>query len=460
MVKAIKVHASPDRVHLSGDVTQDLRMLADSPLRNLQRRPSVRSMDLLTIAGGVYAADRAVKRRATASDETGARTLHLQVAVRDLQFWSREDISARLDALLLFLTGESWTFGFEAAPADGSRDIEQLPLDMPWTRRPRRVALYSGGLDSAAGLANKVLTGAQDYILVTVGHQSGLRRRCTDQIQRLADLTGTPRQLHVTLVTLLRSGVARRISTQERSQRSRAFLFCAAAAAVAQSCGIEDIDVFENGVGALNLPLTVGMLDGGLATRGAHPRFLQLMSQLATEVAAQPIRYSLPFLQNTKAEMLLSLKGHKLSEWLELSRSCVHTSLRERRKSHCGECAGCVERRQAFAFAQVPERAAEHYRRDIFRESDLHQANADYLRRYIDDAAAWLSDDSSVLRRLNWHLANTDMSASEEPVAAERQRRHAREVVSCFGNQAPRKQDMHLNQVRNIGRPLELEAPA
>src|SRR5690606_29891616 len=126
-------------------------------------------------------------------------------------------------------------------------------------------------------------------------------------------------------------GAAKRISLQERSQRSRAFLFYATAAVIAQACEIENIEVFENGVGAINLPLMTGMLAGGLATRGAHPTFLKLMSQLASAVAEKPIRYSLPFATQTKAEMLAPLKAHRLDSWAQLSRSCVHTSWRERK---------------------------------------------------------------------------------------------------------------------------------
>jgi len=437
MGEAIHASWAPDRVCLRGGLTQDLRLLADAPLRNLLKRPTPRGMDLLGIAAAVYAADRAVKRSAAGSNDAGARDLHLSFAVHDLAFWTRTYISDLVGELVAFLTGENWTFSFEAAPEAAVGGIGQLALDMPWTNRPRRVALYSGGLDSAAGLGLQTVNGNRDYVLVTVGHQSGLRRRCSDQIRRLADLTQTPQQPHVTIVVALRKGVAKRISMQERSQRSRAFLFCSAAAAVAQAFEIGDIDIFENGVGAVNLPLMTGMLGNGLSTRGAHPSFLSLMSQLVSEVAGAPIRYALPFANQTKGEMLTPLKRHNLANWLQLSRSCVHTSLRERGKSHCGQCPGCIERRQAFHRAGISERVGDHYRVDVLAGTPLEMMNADYLRRYLDDAAAWLADDAAVLQRLHWHLKLTNIPAAEHDKIAERQRTHAREVASCYANLTP-----------------------
>jgi hypothetical protein len=303
--KSLSIHATHDRVRVRGDVEQDLHMVVDAPLRSLPSQPTPRSLDLLTIAAGAYAVDRAVKRKATTDNETGIRSLPLRFAVHDLAFWQRADIAEAVTQILCFLTDENWTLTFERAASELMPRHHQSRLDVPWSSRPRRIALFSGGLDSAAGLASRVLDGVGDYLLLTVGHHCRLRKQCADQIQQLSHLTRTPRPLHATLVVRQSGGVAKRMSLQEQSQRSRAFLFAAAAAAMAQACKVRDIEVFENGVGAINLPLMTGMLAGGMATRGAHPTFLRLMGQLASSVAEQPVRYILPFAARTKAEMLL-----------------------------------------------------------------------------------------------------------------------------------------------------------
>lgn len=186
--KSLSIHATPDRIHVRGDVEQDLRLLADAPLRSLLSRPTARAVDLLNVAAGVYAVDRVIKRKPGKGNDIGIRSLRLSIAVHDLAFWQRDEIIEAVTELLVFLTDENWSLSFEPA-AVSSLPQDQLRLDLPWTQRPRRIALYSGGLDSAAGLASRVLAGVDDYLLVTVGHQSGLRHRCADQIQRLSALT-------------------------------------------------------------------------------------------------------------------------------------------------------------------------------------------------------------------------------------------------------------------------------
>ena len=432
--KNLSVSAAKDRIHVRGDVHQDLSLLADMTFGSLLSRPRARVLDLLNIAAGAYTVDRAVKRKKGNGNELGIRSLRLCFAVHDLTFWQSPEITDVTTEILSFLTDENWSLTFESIASPEFSPGHQLPLGLPWTRRPGRIALYSGGLDSAAGLATRVMGGVEDYLLVTVGHHGALRRRCANQIERLSELTNTTRQLHTTLVVRLRGSAAKRMSHQESSQRSRAFLFCAAAAVAAQACKVEVIDVFENGVGAINLPLMTGMLAGGLATRGAHPTFLQLMSRLASLVAEKPIRYSLPFAAQTKAEMLAVFKSPELANWAQLSHSCVHTSLRERNFSHCGQCPGCIERRQAFAAAGIDERIAGKYSLDIVAGKPRDSANADYLRCYIDDAAAWLSNDASIRRRMNWHLFATQVPADQHASMAERQRRHAHEVIATFGH--------------------------
>ena len=430
--RLFSIYASPDRIHVRGDMEQNLRLLASMPWRSLPAYPTDRGMDLLNIAAGVYAVDRVEKRQAGTGNETGIRSLQLCFAVQDLAFWQRFEITDAVEEILSFLTDENWSVTFERAATVQVQ--QQVPLDLPLTRKPRRIALYSGGLDSAAGLANRVLKGVDDYLLVTVGHHNRLRHLCAEQITQLSHLTRTHPQLHSTLTVHLQGGVAKqRMRQQERSQRSRAFLFCAAAAVAAQTCQIEEIEIFENGVGAINLPLMPGMLVGGLATRGAHPTFLKRMGELASAVAENSVRYSLPFATLTKAEMLAPLKMQGLEAWAQLSRSCVHT-WRESNTTHCGQCPGCIERRQAFAAAGIFEPISGQYSLDLLEGTPLAPNCADYLRCYLDDAAAWLAGDDAIHRRLHWHLCGTHVPPEQHTLIAERQYRHAQEVIATLGH--------------------------
>jgi 7-cyano-7-deazaguanine synthase in queuosine biosynthesis len=402
--------------------------------------PSQRCLDLLRMAVGFYCLDRIVKRRSSAEDDYGVRRFEATVEVHDTRFWRKRQTRSLLQETLFFLTGDDWSISF-IKPSENPR--HQAFLDLPRPFQPRRAVLFSGGLDSAAGLASKVISGANDLLVVTVGHQSGLQWRIHRQLYGLrrlmADERGLDvRLLHSTLVTSLKGGKARRLRQQEQTQRSRSFLFCAAATIAAKAYDLKEIEILENGVGAINAPLMTGMLGDGMGTRGAHPTFLRLMSDLCTSVAASSIEFALPNELRTKAEVLADLRDVPgIAAWLRHSRSCIHTALRHQGKTHCGRCPGCIERRQAFACADIAD-DRDTYLMDIFSDEPAI-GDADYLRLYQLDAVKWLRGEDLVRRRLDNHLRLTNLLNSDYQSIRELQLRHSREVQRAFGLSIPER---------------------
>jgi 7-cyano-7-deazaguanine synthase in queuosine biosynthesis len=427
-----RVSASRECVRVEGNPSRSVRFLADRLFAGLPKLPSTRCLDLLHIAIGAYAADRLVRRGSQISSDGGIRSFDLTVAVRDPDFWSQASIAESVVEILRFLTDDDWRLSFEPAASREAENGYQHPLPLARHSQPDRVALYSGGLDSAAGLANRVLAGANAYALVTVGHQSRLRRAATEQLRGLQNALGIEPLIHATVLTALRGGAAIRLSQQERTQRSRSFLFAACAIAVATAFEIEEIDVFENGVGSINLPVMTGMLVGGLATRGSHPSFLRQMAILASAIAESKIRFTLPFGMMTKAQILMPLREHGLAVWAQDSRSCVHSSWRFAGKSHCGVCPACIERRQAFAVANIEE--ADCYGTDIFATPPKTDADRDYFRLYRDEASAWLAGDPRPRRRMDAHLRMTGVPNEQHQQIANLQTRHSQEVRAVYGH--------------------------
>ena len=442
MSEQYQISGTADHVYVEGAVKQSAKLNADGFFQQLLVLPSEGCLDLLRIAVGVHAVDRISKRKGQSDGEIGARQLHLAIEVRDVSFWRRSSVSELLVRILSFLTADDWSFEFvesrQALGSGGHQDF--LPLPRPF--QPKHAALYSGGLDSAAGLASRLLDGADEFILVTVGHQSGLHARVEKQLTALNGLLAASRGtavklLHSTLTTSLEGGKAKRMRQQERTQRSRTFLFCAAAAIAAKAYGLDRIEMFENGVGAINLPLMTGMLGSALSTRGAHPTFLRLMSELATQVTEASIRFELPFQSRTKAEILRDLKACPgLPSWAQGSRSCVHTALRETGKTHCGHCPACIERRQAFACAGIEENPSI-YLTDVLTEELPDDTDGDYLRLYRLDAARWLERAENVQRRMTNHLRLTDVPTEEDEAVHELQRRYSTEIIKTFGAAFP-----------------------
>lgn len=436
-----QITGTADHVYVEGTAKQSAKLNADGFFKQLLVLPSQRCLDLMRIGVGVYAVDRISKRRKQ-GEEIGARQLHLAFEVRDLGFWHQPTVTNLLVEILSFLTADDWSLEFRESRQGLGTGAHQEFLALPRPFQPKYAALYSGGLDSAAGLASRLLAGADEFVLVTVGHQSGLHARVEKQLSELNSLLEAAKGsgaklLHSTLTTSLEGGKAKRMRQQERTQRSRAFSFCAAAAIAAKAYDLERIEMFENGVGAINLPLMTGMLGSALSTRGAHPTFLRLMSDLSTQVTEAPIRFELPFQSKTKAEILRELKACPgLPKWTHQSRSCVHTALRQEGKTHCGRCPACIERRQAFLCAGIQE-DSNIYLCDVLNEELPDSTDADYLRLYRLDAARWLERAEIVQRRMTNHLRLTDIPTEQDDAIHELQRRHSSEIVKTFGSAFP-----------------------
>jgi hypothetical protein len=128
--------------------------------------------------------------------------------------------------------------------------------------------------------------------------------------------------------------------------------------------GQRSVELFESGIGAINLPLMAGMV-GSKATRSSHPEFLRLMSRLVSLVADTEIEFSLPFFSKTKGEVTKKLAELGLQELAVLTASCVGFPLRNSKAKQCGVCPACVFRRQAMQVAGIPE-PVQSYEHDFF----------------------------------------------------------------------------------------------
>ncbi len=338
--------------------------------------------DWFRIVMAVYCTDRLARRRHRAGSPGMARIVKLTVPVEEPDFWRSSDTQSLVQEAIEQLSADVWRFEFAPAP------LREFQPCFRFSDEPV-VCLYSGGLDSAAGLANRLREQLGPVVTVTARHQSYQSKNVRDQIQRLRDRYGA--DLHPVLVTafLLNAG---RLDMQETSQRCRSFTFASLAGAVACAIGASEVEVYESGVGALNLPLMNGMLSGGYATRGCHPRFLRVMSELATQIAGRPIRFVLPFRDYTKAEVVRTLAEDGLQDLAVQTASCVHYPLRVRGNAkQCGYCPACLGRRQALATAGIPEEA-DRYQYDLFspnfRLGDLPSDRLAYLKATVMQIAA------------------------------------------------------------------------
>jgi 7-cyano-7-deazaguanine synthase in queuosine biosynthesis len=311
-----------------------------------------RLVDFLRIASAFYVVDRLGKRRPKGGTRKPSRTIGLRVAVLDAEFWGQSEVRDVIHETVEFVSGDYWDIEFVRDASEYCRTNRFLPD--PDEGVSPLVCLYSGGLDSAAGLvARMVESPGRPVLPVTVWHQPRQRQLVREQLKILGFRFGVPVDPLIVKVAMMWKPLLDR-DLEENTQRCRCFLFASLGAIAAIMHGQRVVEVFESGIGAINLPLMAGMV-GAMTTKSAHPKFLRLMSRLASLVADGEVEFRLPFFDRTKGEVARNLVKARLEELAYLTASCVHYPLRHSRQKQCGVCPACVFRRQAMAVAGIAE---------------------------------------------------------------------------------------------------------
>lgn len=345
---------------------------------------SERQTDLLRIATAVHIADGWVRRRRPTNK---IRNLVLDVEVLDADFWSRPETRDRLKRCVDFVSGgDDWCFRFQRSSAsrrewrkDLFRGIDPLPI----------VLLYSGGLDSAAGLALRLAAMPErTFIPVTVRHQFQRERLIRDHFRMLikSDLvTRSDLKPFQVGVFIKNKRIKREFQTRLRevTHRCRPMPFMSVAGLVADSVGSGEVEVYESGVGSINLPLVDGPANYR-TTRSTHPYFLRLMSDLISHVSGNRVEFFLPFSDHTKGEMVRRVKELGLEDLARCSVSCTLHPIR-RGGRQCGYCPACVYRRQAMLVAGIEEER-DAYVVDLFSPWESFQ---DVPERHLEAIRAF-----------------------------------------------------------------------
>jgi len=128
--------------------------------------------DLSEIAAYVYGADQlALRTNINDVDAFGGkwrRRLHFHIPVRCPELWESDEVKTCLTQLLDFLSDDHYSFSFERAkdPPPFQQYLEFADQSHP-AQQPESVVLFSGGLDSLAGVIDEVLHQRKRVVMVT-----------------------------------------------------------------------------------------------------------------------------------------------------------------------------------------------------------------------------------------------------------------------------------------------------
>jgi 7-cyano-7-deazaguanine synthase in queuosine biosynthesis len=307
--------------------------------------------DLLRVMAAILDVDR-LSPRCAAGSKGIARELYwqrhiaLRASVENPARWTA--VSQALQELLHFMTDDIWELSFDHAAPVPAQQVLFTEKREPATE----VALFSGGLDSAAGMyARSKRLGGRFVAVSACGNEVRGRAQVT-ALERLRDLG--VQASWVKLGHQLRQ-VHRTRTDMEISQRSRGLLFLAMGAAVTSSLGLDQFHVYETGVGCLNLPISPAQV-ASRGTKAMHPSTLAATNDLLGMVLDRPVRVVVPFFFYTKAELCREV-GAALGRLAEVTMSCDEgEGHKPNAMDHCGLCTSCLFRRIAlFAAAAGPD---------------------------------------------------------------------------------------------------------
>ena len=111
-----------------------------------------RLADLVDLTMAIYYADRRAVRVRNPYALTGQRDFNLRLPVRDPELWSRDEVVEKLTDVLSWYTEDRWSFTFgprQAPPRPSEAEPYLFPAPV---QQPAVTVLFSGGLDSLAGL--------------------------------------------------------------------------------------------------------------------------------------------------------------------------------------------------------------------------------------------------------------------------------------------------------------------
>ncbi len=346
--------------HAGGDLTFQAA-LNDQRLSywpSTEVRPQM--ADLADLALAVHIADRF-------SGHVPGRSARIQITlpVREPALFNDPATLQALCDVLYWYTEDSWSFSFTQRTKARRATERQSSFDTALMATPRtEVALWSGGLDSFAGLWQRQIQHPEThYVLFGTGANLAILHRQQELLRLFRDVSSTqPSLVQVPLRLRTPRGTSR-----NRYQRTRGFVFLLLGSVCAQLEGLSVLHLYENGVGALNLPFRAAEV-GTDHSRSVHPLSLLRMGNLVSCLLGASFTFVNPFLFSTKTEMCASLRGTAAEGLIAHTTSCDSRLRHPDQPTECGRCSSCLLRRQAIAASGLTDQTA--YATQTFADSD------------------------------------------------------------------------------------------
>jgi len=340
--------------------------------------------DLIDLAVAIHTSDRLAPYNLGGRQ----RCLNVSIPVRHQELLNAEPFRTKLEELLEWATGSKWIFDFQRRTAPG-RFVENPCL--PIAPQGCEVVLWSGGLDALAGLYTRLKTyPKQSFVLFGTGSNKiayARQEKVAKEVQSIF-----PGRCNLFRVPISVQDSCRQ--NKNKLSRGRGVAFILLGAACAYLMGQRVLCVYENGIGAINLPYR-GSAIGLDHTRSINPLTLLRISEVLSQLLREEFRVTNPFIFCTKAQMCKALAEDNRKKLVSLTMSC--DSPHRQIPVQCGYCSSCLLRRQALVAANIDDKTSYvvlHGQRQV-KEPSLYFLNIREQVRILRSLLT-VSDEQSI----------------------------------------------------------------
>jgi len=293
--------------------------------------------DLIDLASAVYIADWF-----SGKQQSVKKTILIRLPLRNAVIFNQSKIQNELQNLLNTYTGDHWSFQIYQRNCPG-RLAETCGRQLQLFDEKSEVALWSGGLDSFAGLYGRISDKtANHYTLLGTGSNTQIQGKQTglaQAIQRAGKISVKSIQIPI---HCRYQGIR---TPTNPVFRARGFVFKLIGAVCAMLARQTRLFIYENGYGAINLPFRRSEV--GLAhTRSVHPISLIKTGEFISHVVEAEFTYENPYLFSTKTQMCNAIGEHAKLAFDTIT--CDRRYRQADQPSQCGYCSSCLLRRIAF----------------------------------------------------------------------------------------------------------------
>jgi hypothetical protein len=176
--------------------------------------------------------------------------------------------------------------------------------------------------------------------------------------------------------------------------------------------GQSTLHIYENGVGALNLPFRPAEV-GTDHAHSVHPLSLLKMGELTSLLLGSHFTFVNPFLFQTKAEICAPLVGTAGEALVHQTISCDSQPRRHGLPTQCGRCSSCILRRQALAVLGVQDQTVYAYSQPTDPDNrfafELMLEQRDFIRSCLAAPEPW--------KALRWRYQDLERTVSRVAAA-------------------------------------------